>query len=125
MLIQFKDWKCINNEAFYDYINNIRDWMYTFKPFKKDRSERQNSYLWWCIYPLIAKYTWEDSEYIHGVMGMKFLVDNTKKAPYIRSTSSLNTEEFSRYVDNIKNFVSEYWIIIPDAWNYDDLSNDD
>ena len=125
MLLTIKDWKVVNAEAWFDYMHNIKDWQYIIKPFKRDRRERQNSYLWWCVYPIIAKYTWDDSEYIHGVMGMKFLLDNTKKAPYVRSTASLNTEEFSIYVENIKNFVADFWIIIPDAWDYTNFNDND
>jgi hypothetical protein len=45
-------------------------------------------------------------------MGMKFLLDKTKKAPYVRSTASLTTQEFSEYVEKIRNFVAQ-WVYVP------------
>lgn len=48
-------------------------------------------------------------------MAMKFLVDNSRKAPYVKSTTELDTKEFGEYIDKIKNFVSEFNIVIPSA----------
>lgn len=62
---------------------------------------------------------WEpDLEYIHWVMGMKFLQDHSKKMPYVRSTTTLSTAEFTEFIENIKNYVAEYGIIIPSSEIY-------
>nr|DAI18726.1 MAG TPA: protein NinB [Caudoviricetes sp.] len=39
-------------------------------------------------------------------------MDQTKKAPYVRSTASLNTAEFTDYIEKIRNFVAQ-WVYIP------------
>ena len=95
------------------------------KEYKKTRSDEQNRYLWWGVYKTIADSTGDDSEYIHWVMGMKFLVDHSKKAPYIKSTAKLTTTEFSEYIENIKNFVAPFWIIIPNAEDFYNLNSGD
>lgn len=122
MIVKFKDWKVINNEDFMTLIMSIKDGEYVFEKYKKTRTNDQNRYLRWCVYKTIAKAMWEEDEnYIHWVMWMKFLVDRTKKAEYIKSTANLSTQEFMEYIENIKNFVAQYWIIIPEAdefWDY-------
>jgi hypothetical protein len=48
-----------------------------------------------------------------------FLVDyETYKNPYIRSTASLNRQEFTEYVDKIILRASEYGVHIPTAEEY-------
>jgi len=59
----------------------------------------------------------EDVDYVHGVMGYKFLLDQTKKAPYVRSTASLNTAEFTDYIEKIRNFVAQrVYVPTPEEW---------
>ena len=45
-------------------------------------------------------------------MRLKFLIDRSKKHPYIRSTAKLNTQEFTEYVEKVRNFVAP-WLYIP------------
>jgi hypothetical protein len=59
-----------------------------------------------------------DLDYIHWIMGLEFILDRTKKKPYPRSTTSLTTAEMVEYIENIKNWVSQYGIIIPSAEEY-------
>lgn len=101
-----------------EIIKSLKPWDYEIKKLKKDRTTQQNRYLWGWVYWTIAEYMWEDTEYIHWVMGMKFLLDRTKKAPYIKSTAKLNTAEFTEYVENIKNYVAPFGVIIPSAEEY-------
>jgi hypothetical protein len=49
-----------------------------------------------------------DLEYIHAVMGQQFLMDYSKKVAYPKSTTKLNTTEFTTYIESIKNYVSQY-----------------
>ena len=51
-------------------------------------------------------------------MGMKFLLDKTKKSPYVKSTAKLTTKEFINYVENIKDFVATFGIQIPDPYDF-------
>lgn len=115
MIITIINWKVLNKEDFFEFYSNIKDWQYEIKPYKKDRTNEQNRYLWWVVYKVIADYNWDDVDYIHWIMWMKFLLDKTKKMPYIKSTAKLNKTEFTEYIENIKNFVAPFGIIIPEA----------
>lgn len=118
ILLKIKDWKIENKEDVFNFFLSAKDWQYEIKPYKKDRSNEQNRYLRWVVYKIIADTIWEDVDYVHWVMGMKFLIDNTKKSPYIKSTAKLNTSEFVKYVEDIKDFVSSFNIIIPEPDNF-------
>lgn len=109
----------VNQEMIMNYIKELKDWEYEIIPFKKDRTSQQNRYLWWVVYKTLSDYTWYDIEYIHQQLGWLFLVDyETYKKPYIRSTASLNRQEFTEYVDKIVLWASEYWVHIPTAEEY-------
>ena len=109
----------VNQEMIMNYIKELKDWEYEIIPFKKDRTSQQNRYLWWVVYKTLSDYTWYDIEYIHQQLGWLFLVDyETYKKPYIRSTASLNRQEFGEYVDKIVLRASEYWVHIPTAEEY-------
>lgn len=113
MIITIENWNIKNSDEFVQFVLT-NNWDFEIKKYKKNRTNDQNRYLWWVVYKTIAEYSWNDDEYIHWVMSMKFLVDNTKKMPYVKSTSTLDTAEFTEYIENIKNFVAEFWIIIPE-----------
>lgn len=113
MIVKILNWVIQNDLEFYNLITQS-NWDFEFKPYKKDRTNEQNRYLRWVVYKVIADFIWEDVDYIHWVMWMKFLVDRTKKMPYVKSTAKLNTTEFTEYIENIKNFVSTFGIYIPD-----------
>lgn len=127
MFFEVKDHKIVKSAEYSDYMFSLPDWIYQIKKYIKTRTNEQNKYLWWWVYTTIAKEIWEDTEYVHWVMWMKFLIDNSKKSPYVKSTAKLNKDEFSEYVENIKNFVSWFWIKIPSADEYNKFldNNDD
>ena len=102
----------VNQTRFKEELADLKDWMYEIIPFKKDRTTLQNRYLRGWVYGTIAKEIWEDTEYVHGVMRLKFLIDRSKKHPYIRSTAKLSTQEFTEYVEKVRNFVAP-WLYIP------------
>ena len=122
MIVKFRDWKIVNNEEFMLLTMSIKDGEYIFEKYIKNRTNDQNRYLRWCVYKTIVQAMWKDEDvddnYIHWVMWMKFLVDNSKKQPYVKSTANLSTQEFMEYIENIKNFVAKYWIIIPEAEDF-------
>lgn len=107
----------VNEGDFKQNIIGLKDWEYEIIPYKKDRTSEQNRYLWGGVYRTIAEYMGEDVDYVHGVMGYKFLLDQTKKAPYVRSTASLNTAEFTDYIEKIRNFVAQrVYVPTPEEW---------
>lgn len=107
-----------------DWIVKAKDWKYVIVKEKTKRTIKQNSYLRWWVYKAIADYMWEtDLEYIHWIMWLEFIPDRTKKRPYTRSTTSLSTAEMTEYIENIKNWVSQYWVIIPSAEERENFIN--
>ena len=125
MYLTIKDSKIINQQEYIDWIVNAPDGRYIIRLEKLIRTTKQNAYLRWWVYKAICDHTGDTDDYIHWVMSMEFLVDRTKKMPFIKSTTKLSTKEFSEYVDKIKNFVSEYWVIIPTAQEYENFISDD
>lgn len=104
----------VNKTKLLEEIGMLKDGDYEIILFKRDRSTMQNRYLRWGVYWTIAEYTGYDQEYIHEVMKHKFLLDSSGKIPVPRSTASLNTKEFTDYVDAIRNFMAEF-VYIPSA----------
>jgi len=125
MYLTIKDSNIVDSISFLDDISNLKDGRYIIRLEKLIRTTKQNAYLRWWVYKAICDHTGDTDDYIHWVMSMEFLVDRTKKMPFIKSTTKLSTKEFSEYVDKIKNFVSEYWVIIPTAQEYENFISDD
>lgn len=118
MIISKKEWE-VDVEKILSDLKYLPDGEYELVKYKKDRTSQQNRYLWWVVYKAIADYTGYDTDYIHQQLGSMFLVDyETYKNPYIRSTSSLNREEFWTYVDKIILWCSENWIYVPPSEEY-------
>ena len=119
MIFKKVDGVLSNEELFKKNLENLKDGEYEIIPLKKDRTSQQNRYLWGVVYKTLADYTGYDSEYIHQQLWSMFLVDyETYKNPYIRSTASLNRQEFTEYVDKIILRASEYGVHIPTAEEY-------
>ena len=114
MILRKLNWD-INLEV----LESLPDGEYEIKPFKKDRTSRQNRYLWWVVYKTLADYTGYDTDYIHQQLWWMFLTDyETYRNPYIRSTASLTTEEFWEYVDKIILRAWEHGVYIPSPEDY-------
>ena len=109
-----KSGSLVNKTKFLEDINMLKDGCYEVITFRRDRSSEQNRYLW-AVYGYIADYSWYEPEYIHEVMKHKFLLDSSKKIPVPRSTSSLNTKDFTDYIDSIRNFMAPFGCYIPGA----------
>lgn len=93
------------------------------KKYKWLRTLNQNSYLWGVVYKYIADYTWYSTDEIHEEMKLRFLREDikldSKKGEItfhkFRSSTELNTAEFTKYIEDIKDFAAMYlWIIIPE-----------
>lgn len=120
-MIQFtvKDNKVQDSIKLREQFGMLKDWKYVIKEDKEKRTDPQNKYLRWWVYKAIADHTGYDDKYIHAIMGMQFLVDRSRKLPYVKSTTELTTAEMVEYIENIKNFMAEYGVIIPSAEEYD------
>jgi len=107
-----KDWKLLNSSDINTFISSLKDWMYSIiiKKFGS-RSLAQNSYLW-LLYSIIEKETWIDKEEIHYYLKHKILWIWENWFP---TTTELNKNEFTEYVEKIKDYASEFWIFLPEA----------
>ena len=116
MIITIKNWKIVNSKLYFEYISNLGDNTYEIKPYKKTRSDAQNRY-YRSLLQYIEKETWIDVNDTHEKMRMKRLLvpESWTQLAYLRSTSSLNTQEFTEYIEKIKNFMAEFWINLPSA----------
>ena len=99
-------------------LNIDKPWSVDVKPYKKNRSLAQNKLYWkWitCIGDEIG-YT---SEEMHVIMADKFLVTkfveyDDDKIKMDKSTSRLNTKEFTEYLEYIDRWAAgEMGIVLP------------
>ena len=122
MIFRKVNWKFVNAHIIKEQMDWLKDWTYEIVRIDAGhwRTNDQNKYLWWAVYPAIKEWLHGayDTEKIHSIMALKFLVATDWKSPYIKSTSRLTTAEFSEYVENIKNFVADFGIYIPTAEEY-------
>ena len=121
MIFRKINWQFVNDHIIREQMKGLKDGTYEIvRTDGETRTNDQNKYLWWAVYPAIHQelktYTCEE---IHSLMSFKFLQKISKGwSPYIQSTSRLTTAEFSKYVENIKDFVAQYGIYIPTAEEY-------
>lgn len=82
----------------------------------KKRTLPQNAYLWSTVYPLIAEFIGDTAEGVHESMGEMFLRYQDKHGLWkVRSTTSLEPEQFWNYVEQARMWASSFLnIYIPD-----------
>jgi hypothetical protein len=84
---------------------------------RKQRSLNQNSWYWGCIIPLLSEHCGYDAEEMHGALKERFLRDReheTNGLVKIRSSTSLDTAEFTEYVESCRRLAAEMGVVIPD-----------
>jgi len=114
-LLHIEKGKILNRHVLIDFLDMAPDWDYVIKKYVKNRTNDQNRYYRWLL-EIVEKETGQEKEVVHERMRMKFLsVNEDGKLPYCKSTQSLTTEEMSAYIEQIRNFMSTFWIILPDA----------
>ncbi|MCP4103854.1 MAG: hypothetical protein GY750_20915 [Lentisphaerae bacterium] len=75
------------------------------KRYYKNRSIPQNKLLW-DIYRQASEQTGYETDELHAMMGQKFLLDETRKTPFVISTTKLTTQEFSNFISRIVRFFT-------------------
>lgn len=85
----------------------------TVKKKRKDRTLNQNSYYWVCL-TIIAEELGYYPEELHDTFKAMFLVDYSGKLPVVRSTTRLNTVEFSDYFEKVAREAAILGIVLPD-----------
>lgn len=122
MLFRKVNKQIVNEHILLQQLKDLKDWLYeVIRVDWENRTNDQNKYLRWAVYPAIHNWLhWAYSiEKIHSIMACKFLMVATEQgSPYIKSTSRLTTAEFSKYVEDIKNFVAQFGVYIPTAEEY-------
>src|SRR3990167_9562383 len=83
--------------------------------FKKQRSNAQNNWYWGCVVAIPAEHIGYTSEEMHEAYKFMFLRrKNVGKPITVKSTASLSTVEFSKYVESCRMWCAENGYIIPD-----------
>lgn len=113
-LVSIENWKIENPQKLSEYIKSRKNGIYAIKVSKFwTRSLAQNSYYWGVVLELIEESTGTEKEELHYYFKRKFI--DWDEFP---SSKELNKNEFSEYVEKIRDFASaELWIFIPDAVN--------
>lgn len=113
-----------NKKAIIDYLNkDIWDKIYSCKVYIRSRTIDQNA-RYWAILNYISKETWNDSDYLHSLMKKKYLSKRKQVKIYgkklwvfdIKSTTKLNTKQFSEYNEKVEQFFRDFWIVVPFYW---------
>ena len=88
-----------------------KNWRVNISEHKYIRSISQNDRYWLMLKELGSYLGYTDIE-LHDLLKYKFLAEQKEIAGQpvvvIKSTSSLNTEEFSEYNKNVERFAHEY-----------------
>lgn len=97
------------------------------KRHHKKRSNPQNAYYWGVVLPAFVQFRHEqgeefDAEMAHEMFKLKFLrksvvnIDTGEVlGQTVRSTTTLNTAEFSEYLEKIIAWLADYGITVPEA----------
>lgn len=115
----------INNESDKDRaishikaLNIDKPWSVDIKPYRKNRSLAQNKLMWLWFKVIGDDLGYTENE-IYDIMADKFLPDETieydgKQIKKNKSTSRLNTKEFTEYLEKIDRWAAgEMGIILP------------
>jgi hypothetical protein len=81
------------------------DYVIEVKKYFKNRSVHQNRLLW-DIYRQASDQTGYETDELHAIMGQKFLLDESGKSPYVKSTTKLTTQEFNDYIKRIVRYLT-------------------
>lgn len=101
------------------------------EPYKKKRSDLQNRFIWGWVYSEIERQLQDagivihcddgtehpyTKEILHEIMKQKFLAVGSIEAKgrsliLHKSTTDLNTAQFSEFVEQVRQFVFQFWNI--------------
>lgn len=74
---------------------------------RKNRSLEQNAYYWGVVLASISDFTGYDAEDLHNHFKAHFLKREVGNLTTFKSTSHLNTKEFTDYIDKIIRFANQ------------------
>lgn len=110
-----------NRHIFLEYLKSFKDGarvVVTVKRYRKDRTLQQNRYYWAVPVTILADHFGYTKDEMHDALRMMFLKKPEAKIPTVRSSTDLNTTEFTDYLESIWRWAAtEYGINIPDPEN--------
>jgi hypothetical protein len=84
------------------------------RKFRKKRSTGQNAWYWGVLIPILGDHLGMDADELHDALKFKFLrVRVDEELETVRSSASLTTEEYSRYMENCQRLAAEYGCDVP------------
>jgi hypothetical protein len=92
-----------------EYIDQLKDGQEVqveIKIKRKFRSVSQNSLYWYWL-GVISDDTGYTTDELHGTFKSMFLTDHTRQIPLVRSTTALDTAEFTIYLSKIEDTCRE------------------
>lgn len=112
-----------DKEMLFNYLKDIKtDYVVDVKKKRNNRSNNQNNYYWKCIVQLLSEELGYFPDEMHDILRNKFLSEyemveinnNTVGLNKTRGTSTLNTQEFEKYTEQIRIWaLTEMSIKIP------------
>ncbi len=82
---------------------------------RKDRSSQANRFYHGVVVKLLSEHTGHTPSETHDILKYRFLIDREdERLPRVRSTASLDTAEFARYLEDCIQLAAEMGVVIPD-----------
>ena len=106
IITEIKNWT-IENDQLIAYMTSLPDWKFSFtiKKVRKARTSQQNKY-YRAILWIIGMEIWYHPHELHEIMKMAWMK---------KTTTDMNTYDFSTYLESVRNyFATEFWIFTPD-----------
>lgn len=99
---------------------NGRKGFITLSEERKKRTNDQNAWYWACVVGIPAALYGYYPEEMHDAYKMMFLRNHEDGKPEtIKSTTALNTKEFSEYVERCRQWAAEQGFYIPEPEKWD------
>ena len=82
---------------------------------RRTRSNNQNRYYWGVVVSILAESFGYSPDEMHNALAWRFLrLDDRPELPTVRSTTTLTTGEFERYLEAVRTWASiEQGVFIP------------
>lgn len=106
-----------DREAFERYVRNLKDGPFEVivRKARVQRSLSQNSYYHGIVVKLIADCCGYEPEDCHRALRARFLSEPGELGlARVKSTTELDTREFSDYVEQCRQLAAEFGVYIPD-----------
>jgi len=109
---KIENWKLSRWWDITEFISKRSDGIYSIE-IKKfwDRSTQANRYYWGVVLKSISEQTGNSPDELHFFFKTKILGVWDNGFP---STKELNSDEFTQYINDIKNMVAELWYYVPE-----------